>query len=301
MMKDVQTMTEQTVKARPAAPRRGTRRGKIVIAPRLTRWLHHLVILVPLFLTFFPFIMALQISFKSYSQILHQFWFPVLPLYPENYVLAWNQIKQSMLNSAFVSGMSVLGILLCASLAAYAFARMRFLLRGFFYYVVIALLMIPGVLTLIGRFLLIARFNLLDSFWGLILPYVSGGLAFAIFLLTGFFRDLPEDLFESARMDGATEFIMYWYIALPLSRPVMSTVGLLSFLSIWGDYIWPLVVLQDSTKFTLIVRLARFSGSQSVMYGPLMAGYVLASIPTAIMILLMMKTFAGSALAGAIK
>jgi len=271
------------------------------MATRLVGWVHHLPILLLLFLTFFPFLFAVQTSFKSFPQLLHQFWIPTWPLHLENYVLAWNEINRFILNSTLVSGTSVLGILLCSSLAAYAFARIEFFLRDFFYYLVIALLMIPGVLTLIGRYLLAARLGLMNSFWGLILPYISGGLAFAVFLLTGFFADLPEELFEAARMDGATELRMYSQIAVPLSKPIMSTVGLLSFLSTWGDYVWPLLVLRDREKFTLILGLANFSGASQIMYGPLMAGYVIASIPTAIIIVLMMRTFAGAALLGAFK
>ena len=294
-------MTEQIDQARGLIRRRGARRRETRVATPLTQWLHHLAILVPLLLTFFPLIFALQTSFKSFPQLLNQFWLPAWPLHLENYVIAWNEINRFILNSVFISGTSVLGILLCASLAAYAFARIDFFLRNVFYYVVIVLLMIPGVLTLIGRFLLITRLGLMDTYWGLILPYISGGLAFAVFLLTGFFADLPEDLFEAARIDGAVERQTYWHIALPLSKPIMSVVGLLSFLGIWGDYVWPLLVLRDKSKFTLILGLANFTGASSVMYGPLTAGYVLGSIPTAILILLMMRTFAGSALAGAIK
>lgn len=261
----------------------------------------HLFILIPLVLTFFPFIMALQISFKSFPQLLNNFWLPSWPLHLENYVWAFQEIYRFMLNSAFVSVISLTGMLLFSSLAAYAFARIDFVLHDAFYYAVIAMLMIPGVLTLIGRFLLIARLGLMNSLWGLILPYISGGLAFAVFLMTAFFKELPEEMFESARMDGATNLDMYWYLALPLSKPIMFTVGLLSFLGIWGDYIWPLLVLKDRSKFTLMMGLATFSGANAVEYGPLMAGYVLASIPTAIIIILMMRTFSGAALAGAFK
>ncbi len=102
-------------------------------------------------------------------------------------------------------------------------------------------------------------------------------------------------------MDGGTELQMYRLIALPLSRPIMAIVGLLTFLSSWGDYVWPLLVLRSKEKFTLMLGLATFTGNTQVMFGPLMAGYVIASIPTAIIIILMMRTFAGAALVGAFK
>ena len=100
-------------------------------------------------------------------------------------------------------------------------------------------------------------------------------------------------------MDGGTELNMYRMIALPLSRPIMAIVGLLTFLSTWGDYVWPLLVLRSNEKFTLMLGLAKFTGNTQVMFGPLMAGYVIAL--TAIIIILMMRTFAGATLVGAFK
>lgn len=293
-------MAEWTAKALTSMfnqVRSGAARRTVVYS----RVFHHLAILIPLFLTFYPLIFTLQTSFKSFSQFLNNFWLPSWPITLKNYAMAWNEINRFMLNSAFVAALSLLGVLLCSSLAAYAFARIDFFLRDVLYYLVIALLMIPSVLTLIGRYLLIARLGLMNSLWGLIFPYISGGLAFGVFFITSFFADLPQALFDSARIDGATEFQMYRHIALPMSKPTLSTVGLLSFLSIWGDYVWPLLVLRDREKFTLILGLANFTGSSQVMYGPLMAGYVIGSIPTAIMILLMMRTFTGAALAGTLK
>ena len=231
--------------------------------------------------------------------MLDNFWIPVWPLQLQNYVMAWNEIYRSIIHSSLVSIGTVSGVLLCASLAAYAFARIDFGWRDGAYYAVLSMLMIPSVLTLIGRYLLIVELGLMNSLWGLILPYIAGGLAFAVFLPTGFFSDLPEELYEAARMDRGTELNMYRMIALPLSRPIMAIVGLLTFLSTWGDYVWPLLVLRSKEKFTLMLGLAKFTGNTQVMFGPLMAGYVIAS--TAIIIILMMRTFAGATLVGAFK
>ena len=162
--------------------------------------------------------------------MLDNFWIPVWPLQLQNYVMAWNEIYRSIFHSSLVSIETVSGVLLCASLAAYAFARIDFGWRDGAYYAVLSMLMIPSVLTLIGRYLLNVELGLMNSLWGLILPYIAAGLAFAVFLLTGFFSDLPEELFEAARMDGGTELNMYRLIALPLSRPIMAIVGLLTFL-----------------------------------------------------------------------
>ena len=275
--------------------------AQVELGARFQSALHHALLVFLLLLTFFPFFIAILTSLKSFQQLLVNFWLPAFPLQLHNYVMAWNEIYRSIINSSLVSLGAVTGVLLCASLAAYAFARIDFAWRDAAYYLVLSLLMIPGVLTLIGRYLLIVQFGLMNSLWGLILPYIAGGLAFAVFLLTGFFSDLPEELFEAARMDGGTELQMYRLIALPLSRPIMAIVGLLTFLSTWGDYVWPLLVLRSPEKFTLMLGLAKFTGNSQVMFGPLMAGYVIASIPTAIIIVLMMRTFAGAALVGAFK
>ena len=291
-------MTEQTVD-RPFTSSPDAAQEEL--SARFKGSLHHAVLVFLLFLTFFPFFIAILTSLKSFQQLLVNFWLPAFPLQLQNYVMAWNEIYRSIINSSLVSLGAVTGVLLCASLAAYAFARIDFAWRDGAYYLVLSLLMIPSVLTLIGRYLLIVEFGLMNSLWGLILPYIAGGIAFAVFLLTGFFSDLPEELFEAARMDGGTELQMYRLIALPLSRPIMAIVGLLTFLSSWGDYVWPLLVLRSKEKFTLMLGLATFTGNTQVMFGPLMAGYVIASIPTAIIIILMMRTFAGAALVGAFK
>jgi len=188
-------------------------------------------------------------------------------------------------------------------MAAYAFARHRFPGSQLLFYAILALLMIPGVLTLIPQFLLVKRLGLLNTYWALILPYIAGGQAFGIFVLRSFFASQPEELFESARLDGASEFAIYWHIALPLARPILATLMVLSLLSTWNDLIWPLVTIGRPELWTISQALVSFSGRLATQqqYGPMFAGYIIASIPLLILFMFTARLFIQGLASGAVK
>jgi ABC-type glycerol-3-phosphate transport system permease component len=275
----------------------------------------HLPLLVLVALTFYPFLFLVQTSLKDNDQFFHDFWGLRPPLHWGNYAQAWEAIRHYVGNSVLVTIVTVAGTLAIASLAAFAFARHRFPGREALFYAVLSLMMVPSVLTLISAFMWMKQFplaggnngwgeggrGLLDSPWGLILPYVAGSQVFAIFILRSFIAALPEELFEAARLDGASEWRLYTGIALPLSKPVLGTVAIMVALSTWNDYVWPLIVLSDDSLKTLSIGLAFFRGSYQTTYGPLMAGYVLASLPLLILFLLTMRTFIAGLTSGALK
>jgi multiple sugar transport system permease protein/raffinose/stachyose/melibiose transport system permease protein len=166
---------------------------------------------------------------------------------------------------------------------------------------VIFLLMVPAVLSLVPTFLLIKNVGLMDTLWALILPYIAAGQVLAIFIMRSFFASLPEELFEAARIDGAGEIWVFFNIAVPLVRPVLVTIAILQVLSSWNDYLWPFLVIKSDSLKTLVVGLVSFQGRFGTDYGPLMAGYAIASVPLLILFLVSMRSFIEGLSQGALK
>lgn len=277
-------------------------------------WIHAMLLFLAA-LTFYPFFFLVMTSFKDNPQFFHHFWRITWPLHGENYAAAWQAISGYIFNSVIVSVLSGLGVLTVASLSAYVFARHRFPGATVLFYAILSLMMIPGVLSLISSFMWMKQFplaggnnlwgqggtGLLNSRWALILPYISGGQVFAIFILRSFIASLPEELFEAARLDGASEGIIFARLVLPLSKPILGTVAIMNLLATWNDYVWPLIVLSDDRRKTLTIGLAFFQGAYATTYGPLMAGYVIASLPLLLLFLFTMRYFMEGLTSGALK
>ncbi|MBV7335022.1 carbohydrate ABC transporter permease [Chloroflexi bacterium TSY] len=265
-------------------------------------WFHILLLTLGL-ITFYPLVFTLFTSFKNNTQFYSTFWGPAFPLHWLNYADAWQQLSDAIFNTVLVGVVSAFGVVFLASLAAYIFARHRFPGHDLFFFAIIALLMIPGVLTLIPLFLQVKSLGLLNTYWALILPYIAGGQAFAIFVLRSFIASQPEGIFESARIDGADEFRIYYQIALPMAKPILGTLAILSLLSSWNDYIWPSVTLRNPELWTISLRLVSFSSQWDSLqqYGPMFAGYVIASIPLLILFMFTMRLFIEGLASGAIK
>jgi multiple sugar transport system permease protein/raffinose/stachyose/melibiose transport system permease protein len=260
-----------------------------------------IILLVLIGLTLSPLYLMLVTSLKSNDEFYQNLLGVSTPFYPGNYGLAWQEISPYILNSAIVTGLSMVGVLVLAALAAYAFARLAFPGKNVLYYFVIALMMVPGVLTLIPSFVLVRSFNLLDTRWALILPYISGGVVFATFVLRSFFAGLPEELFEAMRIDGASELQIFWYLGVPLVRPALATVAILQILGTWNDYLWPLVTLYTDRNFTLTIGLVAFLGRHLTEWGPLMAGYTLAAAPLVLLFAVSTRTFIAGMTQGGLK
>lgn len=268
-------------------------------------WYRHIFLIFISVMLFFPYILTLNISVKDTFQFEHEPFGLTFPMHFANYYSAnggaWPIISKYLFNSVVVSGVSVVGAVTVAALSAYVYARFRFPGREVLFFLVLALLMIPGILTLVPSFLLVKGLGLFDSWWGLILPYIAGGQVFAMFILRQFFQALPEELFESARIDGAGELRAFWSIAVPLSKSILGVVAIMHILSTWNDLIWPLVVVTTQSKFTLTVGLWTFRGEYWNNWGPLFAGYVIASIPLLILFAFTSKLFVEGLASGALK
>lgn len=261
----------------------------------------NLILAVIAVITFLPFYFMVITSGKTMSQMSHFFMVPVLPFHFENYTIALAQLQKYFWNTLFVALVAVPGVLLVSSMSAFVFARYAFPGRTFLFYVIVSLLMVPFVLTLVPAFVWIKQLGLLNTHWALILPYIAGGQVFAIYLLRSFFAGLPNEIFDSAVVDGANIFQIYWHIGLPLTTPMLSVVAIVNTLNVWNDYIWPLVTLQQDEMRTITIGLRYFQGQFQTNYGPLFAGYILASLPLLILFLLAMRPFVSGLTSGAIK
>ena len=264
-------------------------------------WWRHLGLGAFLFFMFLPFIITIIISFKDIPQFDHFPFTVTFPLHPDNYLEAWRIVSRYILNSIITSGTSVVGMVFLAAIAAWAFARYPFPGREIFFFGVLALLMVPGELTLIPAFLLVKDLGLLNTRWVLIAPYIAGGQVFAIFILRQFFEALPGEMFEAARIDGANELQVFRHIGIPLSQSILGVVAIMHVLSTWNDVIWPLVTLRSNELMTLTIGLYAFRTAWYTIWGPLMAGYVIASIPLIILFAFTSRLFVEGLSSGAIK
>ena len=262
----------------------------------------HVLLVVLVLLTFYPLFFTVLTSFKDNDQFFTNFWGFANPMHMENYRDAFKAIMPYLWNSVLISVVSIFFILVTSSLSAYTFARLRFPGKEIVYLTVLALMMIPGMLELIPQYILLRDLKLLNSYTGIIIVYVAGRQAFSIFIMRAFFESQPAELFDAGRIDGCNEVQAFYHIALPLIKPVLGTVAIMSLLAIWSDYLWPLIVTTDPAKFTISVGLLAFTGSfQTTLYGPTFAGYVVTSLPLIVLFFLLMKSFMEGLTAGAIK
>ncbi|MCY0879251.1 MAG: carbohydrate ABC transporter permease [Firmicutes bacterium] len=265
------------------------------------KWLVHTGLLILAFLEFYPMILALLMSFKTNTQyVLHPYSL-TFPLHFSNYVEAFRVIWRYMLNSVAVVSMSLVGTLTVSTLGGFALGRYRFPGREVLYYMLIALMMVPGVLTMVPQFVLISHFHMVNTWWGLVFPYIAGGEIFSIFLLRQFMMGLSQELFDAAQVDGATMWQEFWNIALPSVRPIIAVIAVNHIVGWWNDLIWPSIVLTNPKWMTLMPGLYSFTGQYETNIGPLMAGYVIGSIPLVIMFLFTSRMFVEGMNSGAFK
>ncbi len=193
-------------------------------------------------------------------------------------------------NTTLICVFSVLGTLLSCSLVAYGLARVRWRGRNVLFYILLSTMMLPFQVTMVPMFVVFAKLGWVDTFLPLIVPRFFGS-AFYIFLMRQFFLTIPGELSDAARIDGCSEWDIYWRIVLPLSKPVLATVGLFSFMAAWNDYIGPLIYLTDQSRYTLTLGLAAFSSQYGSYPGMLMAVTTVMTVPIVIIFFFAQRTF----------
>ena len=209
-----------------------------------------------------------------------------------NYRQAFDMMDflQNLRNTLFICFTTVIGTVISCSLVAYSFARIPWRGREVVFILVLATMMLPYQVVLIPLFSLYAKLGWVGSFKPLIAPYFFA-TPFYVFLLRQFFMSIPQDLSAAARIDGCSEFGIYWRIILPLAKPALATTALFMFLFQWGDFLNPLIYLQDKTQYTLAVALQQFQSQHESAWGPLMAMSTVITMPIILLFFLTQKTF----------
>jgi len=290
--------TPSSGSGRPAATMRPAKRRRM--APNaftyVALYLISLIIVVPL-------LWMLLTSFKTDFDAINSPASPLPnPFTPEAYAtLATGDlpILRWFANSVIAAAAQTAIILVTASAAAYALARLEFRGKKIVFGAIVATLLVPGVIFLIPNYLIVDNFGWLDTLWAVIVPGSAG--AFGVFFLRQFFISLPGEIEEAARVDGAGDFRIFWQIILPLSRPALATLAVLSFLTNWNDFIWPIYVLLSPENLTLQPGLSVLQGTYSTHFGIVMAGAVIASVPVLILFTLAQKQIVESVASSGVK
>ena len=264
--------------------------GTTTPAGRSGKWgylLLHLILIVVGITALIPFIWMVATSLKGSTEVLSAtptFW-------PKewrwaNYVEAFEQVPfaRFYLNTIIVTLARVVGQIFFSALAAYAFARLRFPGRNILFLAILAVMMVPGQVTLIPNYVLLKSLGWLDSYQGLIIPSLFS--AFGTFLLRQYFMTLPQDLIDAAVIDGCNPIQTFWHIALPLARSVLVAFGVLVTLWSWNDFLWPLIITNSTNMQMLSVGIAYFQGQFISNFAVMMAAATLSTLPMVIVFVL---------------
>ncbi len=243
------------------------------------------------FVGLFPFLFMVVTSLKTNQQYYESWWLPALPLHLENYARAWTQIQPYFVTSVVVAAAAIVGALVLCTVSAFVFARYRFFGRNVLFGLIAALLMVPGISSLIPMFVLMRDLGLLNTRAVLVIPHIVGGAVLGTLLMKTFVEQLPQELFDAARVDGAGGPRMFASIMLPLSLPVVGTIALVTVIGVWNDFFWPLLTVTENELRTVSAGLQFFQTQNATEYGPLFAGYAIASIPLLLLFVFLSKYF----------
>ncbi|MEP7034350.1 MAG: carbohydrate ABC transporter permease [Actinomycetota bacterium] len=259
-----------------------------------SKWLLYTVVTLGFLAVITPFVWMVLGSFKPEGELLRvpPTWWPESPTL-DNYRELFSKgiFPRSFFNSTIVAIVVTVANVTFCSMVGYALAKLRFRGKKLVFGLVMGTLMIPGMVTFVPLFVLVANLGLVDTYPGLILPFLV--TPFGVFLMRQFIVDLPDDLLDAGRVDGASELRIFRQIILPLCGPGLATLGILTFLGSWNNFLWPLVVAQTQEHYTLPVALALFSKNQQVTpnYGLLLAGATVVVVPVLIVFLIFQRRF----------
>lgn len=251
-------------------------------------------------ISFLPFFWMVTSAFKLPQEVtaFPPVWIPSRPTM-DNIVKVWDQLDfaRYFANSLFLSVTPTIIILFTSMLVGYVLAKIYFWGREFLFLCIIATMMVPWPVTLIPSYQMMSWFGWLDTYWPLIVPGMFS--SFGIFLVRQFMHSIPDDLLDAGRIDGASELRIFVQLVLPLSVPVISTLGIFNFMWHWDSFLWPMIVLNDQKKFPLTVALRAFTSENIIDYAATMAGAMISVIPVLIVYMFLQKHFvAGVALTG---
>ncbi|MGU3356500.1 carbohydrate ABC transporter permease [Microbacterium sp. M4A5_1d] len=270
----------------PPAPRRRRRR----FGPRA---ITYTVLAVGLALWLIPFLWMVLGSVKTQGEILRRppTWFPENPT-GENFAQWFGPLDfgHFFANSLIVAVVTVLGNIVFCSMVGYALAKMDFPGKKVLFLLVMVTLMVPGVVTFVPLFVMVSSLGLVNTYPALILPFITAPIG--VFLMRQFIMGIPDALLEAARLDGAGEWRIFSRIVMPLCGPPLATLGILTFLASWNNFLWPLVAAQTEEMYTLPVALSLYStGQNATNYGLLLAGSVLVIAPIIVLFVFLQRWF----------
>jgi ABC-type glycerol-3-phosphate transport system permease component len=272
---------------------------------RLALWLKYAltyVILIALsILMAFPLFWMVLTSLKNRREVFTTFWPRTIDW--SNYGRVWDQMDLPVhfQNSLYVTGLNVAIVVVTATLAGYAFAKLKFPLRDWIFYIFLAAMMIPGQAILIPMFIFLKRIGLLNTRMGLSLSMTGGAIAFAIFIMRAFFRSLPSELGDAGKIDGCTEWGVFWRIFLPLSRPGIATIVIFQFMGTWNEFMFSSTFIYKPELKTMQPALYQAVGRYGIDYTALSTGLVMAIIPILIVFFALQRYFIRGLTAGAFK
>lgn len=274
-----------------AGARLSSRALALAVRLKWDRLLIHLVLLTGALVMVTPFLWMVTLSLKPVELTYRPPYLLPTRFEFSNYTRAWDAapFARYYLNSIIMTGGIVVSQVLFSSLAAYAFARLRFPGRDLLFLIFLGTMMVPFHVILIPSYLIIHRLGWVDSYAALIVPRMVS--AFGIFLLRQYYQSIPQELDEAAMMDGLGRLGIWWRIIVPLSAPGLATLGIFAFMFGWNDFLWPLVVTNDPQMRTVQLGLAMFQGRYGTQWTVLMAGTVTATLPTLAVFLLGQRWF----------
>jgi multiple sugar transport system permease protein len=276
----------------PADPPPSRRRRHEIGEPHPIPWVYA-VLIGGLVVLVGPFLWMLLGSFRPDRELkqVPPSWLPQNPTL-DNYRTLFTELDfpTYFFNSTVVAVVITVGNLIFCSMLGYALAKLHFPGKRIIFALVLGTLMVPFVVTFVPLFVLVSNLGMVNTFPGLIFPFLAG--PFGVFLMRQFFVSLPDELIHAARVDGAGEFRIFWSIMLPLCKPALATLGILTFLASWNNFLWPLVVAQSEDRYTLPVALSIYAiGENKSDYGLLMAGSVAIIVPILVVFLILQKHF----------
>ncbi|MFN8480527.1 MAG: carbohydrate ABC transporter permease [Kouleothrix sp.] len=284
-----------SIEQRPltVSSRRGSPRPSVSVV------LRYILITVLAILVFMPFILSFLGTFKTNPEVTaYPPTFLPREWHPENWAQTWSVeisgagqyvFARWFFNSFWLAVVNMVTQLFFCSLAAYAFARMRFPGKDLIFAFIIASMAIPGAVTLIPGYVFFAKLGWINTYWPLIVPKLV--VPFGIFMLTQFFKSIPRELEEAAYIDGASRFRTYWNVAMPLSRPALITLAIIQFQGSWNDFLGPLLYLRDAKLLTLTVGLNFFKTQYAVEWNKILVGSMFNAIPILIIFFIFNKYY----------
>lgn len=252
-------------------------------------------------LTFVPIATLINLSFKDTYQFGSNPMGITMPLAFSNYELAWQFMRDPLWHNIVIAAVSITASLSMAALTAFVFARFEFPGRDTIFFGFLLILFVPSTILLVPTFQLVVYFHLQNTLWSLILPYAAHQ-SLIIFVLRSFFTELPAEMFDAAKVDGAGTLQQLWRIAIPLALPALSAMAIFQVWWIWNDYAWPTLVANSTNARTAVSAVIFFNDGMALPEpGAGMAAAVIASVPMVLLFLFTMRTFVAGLTAGAVK